>query len=100
MQSSEHETSLIIPQKNSATFIFHILKGFHDQFILAEDKGGKTIGTNRDSPCISACTFFSVDQRSRSAIVIYVDPADGHDLDLFVVILRSRSSEDQDQRSI
>ena len=51
MKSSGHETSLIIPQKNSTSFLFHILKGFYDQSILAEDKGGKTIGTNRDSPC-------------------------------------------------
>ena len=51
LQSSGHETSLIIPQKNSDSFIFHILKGFHDQSILAKDKGGKTIGTNRESPC-------------------------------------------------
>ena len=51
LQSSGHETSLIIPQKNSTSFIFHILKGFQDKSILAKDKGGKTIGTNRDSPC-------------------------------------------------
>ena len=51
LQSSGHETSLIIPQKNSDSFIFHILKGFHDQSILAKDKGGKTIITNCDSPC-------------------------------------------------
>ena len=54
MKSSGHETSLNILQKNSDSFIFHILKGFLDQFILAEDRGGKTIGTNRDSPC--SCT--------------------------------------------
>ena len=46
LQSSGHETSLIIPQKNSDSFIFHILKGFHDQSILAKDKGGKTIATS------------------------------------------------------
>ena len=50
LQSSGHETSLIIPQKKSTSFIFNILEGFHDQSILAKDKGGKTIGTNRDSP--------------------------------------------------
>ena len=51
MKSSGHETSLIIPQKNSTSFIFNILEGFHDQSILAKDKGGKTIITNRESPC-------------------------------------------------
>ena len=51
LQSSGHEISLIIPQKNSTSFIFHILEGFHDQSILPKDKGGKTIYTNRESPC-------------------------------------------------
>ena len=46
-----HETSTIIPQKNSNSYIFHILKGLHFWSILAKDKGGKTIGTNRESPC-------------------------------------------------
>ena len=39
LESSCDETSTIIPQKNSNSFIFHILKGFYDQSILAKVKG-------------------------------------------------------------
>ena len=39
LNSSVHEQSTIIPQKKSNSFIFHILKGFHDRSILAKDKG-------------------------------------------------------------
>ena len=39
LQSSVHVKSTIIPQKKSTSFIFHLLKGFHDRSILAKDKG-------------------------------------------------------------
>ena len=42
--------------KNSNSFIFHILKGFHDRFTLTKVKGGKIKYTNRDSPCSSPTT--------------------------------------------
>ena len=41
-------------KKNSNSFIFDILKWFHDGTILAKDKEGQTIGTNRESPCRSS----------------------------------------------
>ena len=47
LQSYGHVASTIIPQNSSDSFIFHILKGFHDWSILANDKEGKTIDTNR-----------------------------------------------------
>ena len=59
MKSYGHETSLNIPQKIFNNYIFHILKGFHDQSILAEDKGGKTISMNRESPCSSSALKIS-----------------------------------------
>ena len=54
LQSSGHETSLIIPQKNSDSFIFHILKGFHDRSILAKDKGVSkvTLAVNNPVGCV------------------------------------------------
>ena len=53
LKSSGHVQSTIIPQNNSASFIFHILKGVHDWSMLAKDKWGKTSYTNCGTPCSS-----------------------------------------------
>ena len=37
--------------KNYVTFIFYLLKGFHDLSTLSRDKGGNRFDTNRESPC-------------------------------------------------
>ena len=53
LQSSVHVQSTIIPQKKSNSFIFHILKGFHDRSILAKDKGvsKNTLAVNNPVVC-------------------------------------------------
>ena len=41
----------MVPQKNSKSSFYHILKGFHDRSILAKNNRGKTILTNFGTPC-------------------------------------------------
>ena len=57
LKLSDNVQSTIVHQKNSASSLFHILKEFHDRSTVALDKGGKTIITNRESPCISGALY-------------------------------------------
>ena len=51
MEYSLHVPITFVPQKNSKSSLYHILKGFYDLFILAKNKRGKTNITNRRTPC-------------------------------------------------
>ena len=56
LQSSCQETSTIIPEKNSNSFIFHILKGFYDWSILSKVKGVKLLPLAMNNPvgCVNS----------------------------------------------
>ena len=73
MQFTNTTTSLIIPQKSSDSFIYHILKGFYDSSIPAKVKGVKLITLAMNNPVPHFFRFLRHDMSKLTPEIDFLD---------------------------